>query len=371
MTINFAVPCLLGVESLIANELKTLGAEEVLAENGRVLFTGNEQMLARANLCCRYAERIQIVLGSFKALTFEELFQGTKSLPFEQWIGKNDAFPVKGYTLNSKLFSVRDCQSIIKKAAVERLKEKYGLSWFPENESTYQIQFSIMKDVVTILIDTTGYGLHKRGYRLKANGAPMKETLAASLCDIARVKDFHTLYDPMCGSGTILIEGAMRACHMAPGLHRRFAAEQFKQIPASVWEEERARAKDLITFDNDFYAYGSDIDRATLEIAKENARRAGVADKIHFEQKDIRHFERKSDRGTVIVNPPYGERLLEVREAETLYQELGKQFLKERGWTYNIISPSEDFEQLFGRKADKRRKLYNGMIKCQFFMYFK
>ncbi len=368
---NFVVPCLIGLESLIANELKDLGAEDVQAENARVLFSGDETILARANICCRYAERIQILVGTFQALTFEELFQGTKALPWELWIGKEDAFPVKGYSLNSQLFSVSDCQSIIKKAVVERLKTKYHQDWFLETGTTYQIQFSIMKNQVSLLIDTTGTGLHKRGYRLQANGAPMKETLAASLCNLARLRPYHTLYDPMCGSGTILIEGALQALNIAPGIHRKFSAENFAQIPATVWAQERTRAMDLIDFDCSFQAFGSDIDPATIDIAKENARRAGVDKRITFEVKDIKDWEKQSDRGTVIVNPPYGERLLEQKEAENLYKILGQKFVKERGWAYNVICPTEDFEAIFGRKADKRRKLYNGMIKCQYYMYFK
>ena len=361
----------MGVESLIAGELRELGAEDVRAENARVLFSGDAHILARANICLRHAERIQIYLGSFHAVTFEELFQGVKALPLEEWIGKDDAFPVKGYSLNSKLFSVRDCQAIIKKAMVERLKSVYKVPWFSETGTTYQVQFSILKDEVTLVIDSTGAGLHKRGYRLQANEAPIKETLAASLVDIARVRDFHTLYDPLCGSGTILIEGAMKALNMAPGLHRTFRAETFPQIDPKVWVEERERAKDLINPDCSFHAYGSDIDPAAIEIAEENARRAGVEDRITFDVRDLKDFERRSDRGTVICNPPYGERLMEVKEAEELYRTMGRVFPRERGWAYYIISPSEDFEKLFGRRADKRRKLYNGMIKCQYYMYFK
>lgn len=371
MKMNFVVPCLMGVESLIAGELRDLGAEDVRAENARVLFSGDETILARANICLREAERVQILVGSFRAVTFEELFQGVQALPWEEWIGKEDAFPVKGYSLNSKLFSVRDCQSIIKKAIVERLKRKYKVPWFSESGATYQVQFSILKNEVTMVIDTTGTGLHKRGYRLKANEAPIKETLAASLCSLARIRNYHTLYDPMCGSGTILIEGAMMALNMAPGLHRTFAAEKFPQIPARVWAEERSRARDLINFDCSFEAYGSDIDADSIEIAKENVRRAGVDSRIHLEVRDIRDFERKTERGTVICNPPYGERLLEVQEAEELYRIMGQKFIRERGWAYYIISPDEEFEKLYGRKADKRRKLYNGMIKCQYYMYFK
>ncbi len=371
MKINFVIPCLLGLEKLIADELKALGAENVISENGRVLFSGDEHILARANICCRYAERIQILVGSFEARSFEELFQGTKALPWEEWIGAYDAFPVKGYSLNSTLFSVSDCQSIIKKAVVERLKSKYNISWFEETGPLHQIQFSIMKDKVSLLIDTSGYGLHKRGYRLEANGAPIKETLAASLCCLSRLRPYHTLYDPMCGSGTILIEGAMMVNNIAPGVNRHFTAERWDIIPESVWNEERDRARSLALTDSQFVAYGSDIDQRSLELALANAKRAGVDKYITFEKADMRDFASKSEKGIVICNPPYGVRLLELKDAEEIYKAMGKVFRQERGWAYNIISPSEDFEVFFGRKADKRRKLYNGMIKCQLYMYFK
>lgn len=371
MKINFVIPCLLGIESLIANELKELGAENVTSENGRVLFSGDENILARVNICSRFAERVQILVGDFYARSFEELFQGTKNLPWEEWIGETDAFPVKGYSINSALFSVSDCQSIIKKAVVERLKSKYSVSWFDETGPVHQIQFSIMKDKVSLLLDTSGAGLHKRGYRTQANGAPIKETLAAALCSLARVRNYHTLYDPMCGSGTILIEGAMMAHNVAPGVNRNFSAERWEVIPSSVWAEERNRARELANFDSDFIAYGSDIDESAIELAKQNAKRAGVERKIKFEKCDLRDFTPKSEKGTVICNPPYGERLLDIETAQKLYKVMGEKFIRQRGWAYYIISPSEEFEKEFGRKADKRRKLYNGMIKCQLFMYFK
>lgn len=371
MNIRFVIPCLLGLESIIANEMKTLGAENVISENGRVLFSGDETMIARANICSRFSERIQILVGEFYAKSFEELFQGAKALPWEDWIGAYDAFPVKGYSLNSTLFSVSDCQSIIKKAVVERMKSKYGISWFDETGPVHQIQFSIMKDKVSLLLDTTGAGLHKRGYRPQANAAPIKETLAASLCDLARLRPYHTLYDPMCGSGTILIEGAMMVHNIAPGVNRYFSAERWDVIDEKVWADERTRARDLVNYDTDFVAYGSDIDDNALEIAKINAKRAGVERKIKFEKADICNFEPKSEKGTVICNPPYGERLLDIEEAQKLYKIMGDKFERKRGWSYYVISPSEEFEKEFGRKADKRRKLYNGMIKCQLFMYFK
>ena len=371
MKMNFVVPCLLGLEGLIADELKALDAENVICENGRVLFSGDEYMLARANINCRYAERIQILVGSFTAKSFEELFEGTKALEWEQWIGEEDAFPVKGYSINSTLFSVSDCQSIIKKAVVERLKSRYSVEWFTETGAVHQIQFSIMKDNVSLLLDTSGAGLHKRGYRLDANDAPIKETLAASLCCISRLKPYHTLYDPMCGSGTILIEGALLANNIAPGINRNFSAERWDIIDPSVWTAERQRAKDLERHDTQFAAYGSDIDSSAIENAKQNAARAGVDKMIYFSVCDVKDFTPATERGTLICNPPYGERLLDLKQAEEIYKVMGKKFEKRHGWSYSIISPSDDFELFFGRKADKRRKLYNGMIKCQVYMYFK
>lgn len=371
MNINFVIPCLLGMESLIAGELKDFGAENVMSENGRVLFSGDENMLARVNICSRYAERVQILVGSFEAKSFEELFQGAKALAWEEWIGRDDAFPVKGYSINSTLFSTRDCQSIIKKAVVERLKSKYHGEWFDETGPVHQIQFAINKDLVSMLIDTSGFGLHKRGYRLDANDAPIKETLAAALCNISHLKPYHKFYDPMCGSGTILIEGALMAANIAPGIRRNFAAERFDVIDRSVWKEERERAKSLEREAHDFEAFGSDIDPKAIEIAKVNAQRAGVAHMIDFKVADVKSFRPLTDRGTLICNPPYGERMLDISECEVLYKSMGMAFEQKHGWSYTIISPDEEFETAFGRKADKRRKLYNGMIKCQAFMYFK
>lgn len=371
MDMNFCVPCLLGLEGLIADELREMGAENVNAENGRVLFSGDEYTLARANIRSRFAERILVVLGTFEAHSFEDLFQGTKKLPWENWVGKTDRFPVKGYSLNSDLFSVSDCQSIIKKAVVERLKIKYKIPWFEETGALYQIQFSIMKNQVTLYIDSSGKGLHKRGYRPASNAAPLKETLAASLCALARVRPYHTVYDPMCGSGTIAIEAALMACNIAPGVNRRFTAEEWKQVPARVWHEERDAARALEKRDIPFKAYGSDIDPEALAIARENARRAGVEEFVSFTQKDVRSFAPEEEKYTVIVNPPYGERLLDTEDARKIYKDLGSLFVPGKGKAYYIITADEEFEKAFGRKADKRRKLYNGMIKCQVYMYFK
>ena len=371
MDINFVVPCLLGLEAPIAAELKEMGCLDVRSENGRVLFSGDEHILARANIRSRYAERVQVLVGEFEARSFEELFQGTLALPWERWIGKEDRFPVKGYSLNSKLFSVSDCQAIIKKAVVERLKRTYRTDWFREREALYQIQFSIMKDRVSLLIDTSGAGLHKRGYRPAANEAPLKETLAASLCCFSHLRDYHTLYDPMCGSGTILIEGAMLAANIAPGANRRFSADTWRQLDSSIWEEERRAARALTKTDISFRAYGSDIDRSALKIAHENAKRAGVDSMIEFSCTDIAEFSFKTPKGTVIVNPPYGERMMNEEDVKKLYRTMGEVFTPGQGKSYSIITSDEDFEHSFGRRADKRRKLYNGMIKCQLYMYFK
>ena len=368
---KFAIPCLMGLESLVAGELREMGASDVRAENGRVYFSGDSHILARANICSRYGERVLVVLGQFEAVTFEELFQHVKSIPLEDYIEREGAFPVKGWTLKSQLHSVPDCQSIIKKAIVERLKTVYKTDWFEETGAIYQIQFSIMKDQVTIMLDTSGVGLHKRGYRPSANEAPIKETLAAAMAYLARVNKNSSVYDPFCGSGTILIEAALLAHNIAPGFRRSFAAERFFFVPDQVWREERARARDIIIKSSDFKAYGSDIDENALIKTENNARRAGVRSKIVVKQRDISDFDTVGDRGIVICNPPYGERLLDVREAEKIYRVMGRVFKKKDGFTYNVISPDENFEKLFGRAADKRRKLYNGMINCQYYMYFK
>ena len=371
MNIKMVAPCIFGLEGLVSDELKEMGAENVLAENGRVFFEGSENILARANIRSRFSERIYIDVGSFEAHSFEELFEGTKALPWEEWLTAYDEFPVKGYSVNSDLFSLPDCQSIIKKAVVERLKSKYHIEWFEETGAKHQIEFSIIKNNVHLLIDTAGQGLHKRGYRPQANDAPLKETLAAAMCKLSRLRPYHTLYDPMCGSGTMLIEGAMLVHNIPVGANRNFSAERFEQLNPDIWDEERELAKSLIVKESDFNAIGSDIDRNALEIARQNAIRAGVSDYIKLKRADVKSFAPETDRGTVICNPPYGERMMTPQEVANLIKELGRAFPQKHGFSYSVISPQEDFEELFGRRADKRRKLYNGMIKCQLYMYFK
>lgn len=368
---NFLAPCLMGVEGILANELRFLGAKNVRADNGRVFFEGSSNILAKANICSRYAERIMILLSSYKAVTFEELFQGVKNIEWEHYIDKNGKFPVKGSCLSSKLHSVPDCQSIIKKAVVERLKTKYNTEWFSEDGSLFKIHFLIFKDNVSIMLDTSGESLHKRGYRAKANSAPIRETLAAALVDLSRVRSNHTVIDPCCGSGTILIEAAQKALNIAPNLNRSFTAENWSFIPKAAWSEEREKAKHNIHSDVLFHAYGYDIDNSALETALQNAEKAGVSDYITFSNRNISDFKEDFERASVICNPPYGERLLDITEAEKIYKIMGKNFVSKKGWSYTIISPDDDFEKCFGKKADKRRKLYNGMIKCQVYMYFK
>lgn len=368
---NLTAPCVFGVEGILADELRRMGAEEVRAENGRVLFCGSEEMIARANIRSRFAERIMINVGEFYAETFDELFEGVKGLPFEEYIGKTDEFPVKGWSINSALHSIPDCQSIVKKAIVERLKTKYKISWFEETGAKVQVQFSILKNRVSVMIDTTGFGLHKRGYRAKSNDAPIKETLAAAMCDQARIFPDAKIYDPMCGSGTILIEAALMAKKYSPGLKNFFAAERFFFSDRKVWQSERNLAKDMILTDIDFKAVGYDIDPECVKLTLENAKKAGVEKYVSAFVRDIKDFELEDNYAKVITNPPYGERLLDIKKAQEIYTVMGKVFRRENNNKFFIISPQDDFENYFGAVADKRRKLYNGMIKCQLYMYLK
>lgn len=369
--ITMVATCLLGVEGLVANELKFMGAKEVSPENGRVVFKGDFNILARANICSRYSERIMILLSTFTAIDFQELFDGVSKIKWENFIGVNDKFPVKGSCLSSKLMSVPDCQRIIKKSVAKHLSAVYNKEWLEETDSIHQIQFLVFKDKVRIMLDTTGQGLYKRGYRENANDAPIKETLGAVLAELSMVRANHTVIDPMCGSGTILIESALKAMKIAPGINRSFTAEEWSQIPKEVWQQERERAKSEINTDCNFKAFGYDIDEESLNIARENAEKAGVSDRITFIHRDISDFTFETERGSVITNPPYGERLLDIDGARKLYKIMGQKFVKKDGWSYTIISPDDEFEKIFGRQADKRRKLYNGMLKCQAFMYFK
>ena len=368
MEYTLCVPCLLGLEAPIADELKRMDLNGVRSDNGRVYFSGDERAIVRSNINLRCGERILIELGSFEARTFEELFQGTRALPWEQLIPRDAAFPVKGYSLNSALFSVSDCQKIIKKAIVERLKGVYGISWFDESAELYQIQFSIMKNRVSLCIDTSGAGLHKRGYRPAHNAAPLKETMAASMIKLSRYRGRDDFCDPFCGSGTIPIEAALIAKNRAPGLNRRFTAMDWRFVDKKLWSEEKELAVSR-EFNGEYNIVGSDIDPSALAIARENAQRAGVADILRFEMADATAFDRKTERGLIVTNPPYGERIMEKQQAEELYRGFGKAYALSENWQLYLLSSHTEFERCFGRQADKKRKLYNGMIKCDLFMY--
>ena len=370
-TMTFCLPCLFGVEGIAAQELRDLELANVRAENGRVLFDGGWDAMVRANLNSRFGERVLLLMGEFTARSFEELFQGVKALPWEEFFGKEDAFPVTGSSLSSQLHSIPDCQAIIKKAVVERLKASYRLSWFPETGALHRIRFRILKDHVSVMVDTSGEGLHKRGYRAQSNGAPMKETLAASLLKLSRLRWDGHLIDPFCGSGTLLVEGALMAKNIAPGLNRSFTAESWETVPEQLWRRERDRARSLERLDAPFCAEGFDIDPAAVELSFGNARKAGVESCISVRVRDIRAFSQEDQYGCVVCNPPYGERLLDVQQAQEIYRVMGKVFRPRRGWSFGIISPDGDFESVYGRRADKRRKLYNGMIQCQYYQYFK
>lgn len=367
--LKYSCPCHFGLESVLKFEINKIGGENITVRDGRVSFEGGFDLAARANICLATAERVLIELAEFHAESFEELFQGVKRINFEDFIGIKDTFPVKGHSLNSELHSVPDCQSIIKKAAVERLKSKYHTGWFEETGPVHQIQFSILKNTVNIYLDTSGVGLHKRGYRRNANAAPIKETLAAGIIDLARVRSGSSVCDPFCGSGTFLIESAIKALNIPPCINRKFAAEKWECIPEEIWRNERQRAISEVNKTAEFKALGFDIDEECVRLSIDNSVKAGVKSRIRIEQADISDFQ--PNGSITICNPPYGERMLEIREAEQLYKIMGEVLKPGRDNPCYIISPHEEFEKFFGKKADKKRKLYNGMIKCNLYMYFK
>ena len=371
MQLTLCAPCLFGLESPLAHEIGRIGGENIAATDGKVTFTGSWDLLARANISLRLAERVCVVLGSFTASNFTELFDAVAQLPFEEFIGKADAFPVKGWSLKSTLHSIPDCQKIIKRAVVRRFENAYGQSWFEETGPVHQIQFSILKDEVTIMLDSSGQGLHKRGYR-RGSGqiAPIKETLAAGIADLARVRSDSVVIDPMCGSGTLLIESALRAKKIPPGAGREFAAQHWGCMPKEVWSHERNAALAETLAESAFAAVGSDNDPESVTLTAQNAAKAGVGGLVTTTAMDIADFSCKHEKAIILCNPPYGERLLELKAAEQLYRQMGKAFVQRDGLSYYIISPHEKFEQLFGRKATKRRKLYNGMIKCWLYAYY-
>ncbi len=369
--LQLVATCMFGLEKQLGEELDALGIHRTETMDGRVYFEGDGQSVARANLWLRCAERVMIVLGRFPAQTYDDLFEGTKALPWEDWIGRDDVFPVKGHAIKSRLQSVPDCQKIIKKAVADRLADRYGIRWLPETGILYQIDFFLFKDEAALMIDTTGVSLHKRGYRPESGIAPLRETLAAAVAYATRPREDTLIWDPMCGSGTIAIESAMILEHRAPGLLRTFAGEAFPQIPEAVWHRERNAAESETKTGKQYEIWASDLDRSVLQIAGENAKRAGIEKNIRFFEADARAIRKPDRRGTLVCNPPYGERMMSPKDAEELYRALGSCFAAFTPWQIYILTSHPSFERLYGRKSDKIRRMYNGMIPCFLYQFFK
>lgn len=370
MKLQLVATCLFGLEHLLGEEIDALGYERISTIDGRVTFLGDEEAVALSNVFLRYAERVLIKVGSFEATTFTELFDGTYNLPWEEFIGKLDAFPVKGHSIRSDLHSIPDCQAIIKKAIVKKLSSVYGLQIFPEERVKYQIEFFILNNEACLMIDTSGTPLHKRGYRKDSNGAPIRETLAAAIAKTSRPREEVLFWDPMCGSGTIAIEAAMLMRNIAPGKSRGFAAESFPFIKAFHWKNAREEATEN-EVDTKFEVFASDIDPACVALTEKNARLAGVNDVIKAFRMNALDISAPGRRATIVTNPPYGERLMELSEAEALYRKMGKHFKTLEPWQAYIITSHKGFENLYGRRADKVRKLYNGMLPCYLYQFFK
>lgn len=375
-TFELTAPCHMGLEAVLKREILDLGYDISRVEDGKVTFVGDAEAICRGNIFLRTTERILLNVGRFRAVTFAELFDKTKELPWEEYIPANGKFWVKkANSINSKLFSSSDIQSIIKKAIVERLKEKYHVEWFPEDGEEYPIRVNFLKDEVTIGLDTTGDSLHKRGYRPVAGKAPISECLAAALISLTPYRNGRPFMDPFCGSGTFPIEAAMMSANIAPGMKRSFTAQKWTNIiPVKEWDEVREEANDLIDTSvlkskDSPIIFGSDADLEMLHIAKTNAKRAGVDKMIHWEYKDVCDMSSELKYGFIVTNPPYGERLEEKTALPGIYGAFGKQFRKMDTWSAYLITSYEDTEKYFGKKADKNRKIYNGMLKTYFYQY--
>ena len=367
--LELLIPTLFGLEGLCAEELRRLGLPEVKAENGRVCCKARPADIPRVNLNLRTSERVLLVVGRYHAADFEALFEGAKALPWEDFIPREGAFPVKGHSLNSQLHALPAIQSVLKKALAARLGQKYGMDTLPETGALYQVQFSLMHDEITLMLDTTGAGLHKRGYRAVGVVAPLRETLAAAMVLLSRYRGKDPFCDPFCGSGTIAIEAALIAKNRAPGLNRAFSAQRWKWLDSGLWLQAADEAMDK-EYHGDYDIWGGDIDPKAVAIARDNAVKADVEDVVSFEVADATRFHRDAPVGRVVTNPPYGERIMEKREAEELYKAFGRavRTLPE-GWRVSVLSSHTEFERTFGRTADKKRKLYNGMLKCDLFQY--
>lgn len=370
MKYELVVPCLFGIESTVSYELKNMGYEVKKVEDGRVTFIGDEAAICKANLWLRTGERVMVQVGQFKAYSFEDLFQGVKKIAWENFLTEDCEFPVaRVRTIKSKLYSVPDIQSVAKKAIVEKMSSIYKIKTFQENGDPHNIHIFINKDMVSVMIDTTGEALHKRGYREMSGGAPIRETLAAFMVMLTPWKWDRSLVDPFCGSGTILIEAAMIALNMAPGINRNFAGEKLSFIPKNLWWNARKEAHEAVIEDRELKLYGYDKDIEVLEIAQDNAELAGVLDYIEFKEQDVKDLELEGDYGFVITNPPYGERLEDKKSVEEIYKVMGQRFRAHNTWSYYMITSLETTEELMKMKSTKKRKLYNGMLRTDYYQF--
>ena len=370
-TFELIVPCHFGLEAVMKKEILDLGYEVSQVEDGRVTFIGDAEAICRANIFLRTTERVLLKVGSFHAETFEDLFQGTRAIPWEEYLPKDAKFWVaKASSIKSKLFSPSDIQSIMKKAMVERMKKAYGIEWFPENGASFPLRVFLHKDTVTVALDTTGESLHKRGYRTLTSKAPITETLAAALIMLTLWKSDRILVDPFCGSGTFPIEAAMIAANMAPGMNREFLSEDWKHlIPRKCWYDAMDEANDLVDLSVQTDIQGYDIDGDIVRAARANAKAAGVDELIHFQQRSVSDLSHPKKYGFLITNPPYGERIEDKKNLPELYKTIGERFAALDSWSAYIITAYEDTERYFGRKADKNRKIYNGMMKTYFYQF--
>ncbi|MFJ7745936.1 class I SAM-dependent RNA methyltransferase [Peribacillus sp. NPDC097295] len=360
----------MGLESIVAKEVRDLGYD-CQVENGKIMYKGDQSAIARSNLWLRSADRVKIKVAEFKAYSFDELFEKTKALNWEDYLSADVEFPVSGKSVKSQLYSVPDCQAIVKKAIVDRLKSKYKqVSWFEETGPLFKIEVSILKDLVTLTIDTSGAGLHKRGYRTGQGEAPLKETLAAALIMLTNWKPDKPFIDPFCGSGTIPIEAALIGQNIAPGFNRDFVSESWSWMDSKVWDEARNEAEDLADYDQYLDISGCDIDHRMVEISKANSFEAGLGDLIDFKQMQVRDISTRKEYGVIVGNPPYGERLGEKKAVEQMYREMGEAFKKLDTWSIYMITSNPDFEQHYGKPATKKRKLFNGFIRTDFYQYW-
>lgn len=367
---NIIATSAMGLEALVAKEVRALGYE-CQVENGRISFQGDEKAIARSNMWLRTADRIKVKVGEFKATTFDELFEKTKALPWENYLPEEAEFPVSGKSVKSKLFSVSDCQGIVKKAIVERMRTHYKKTgWFDENGPLFKIEVALLKDIATITIDASGSGLHKRGYRTGQGEAPLKETLAASLIMLTNWTPDKPFVDPFCGSGTIPIEAALIGQNIAPGFNREFVSEQWGWISDQIWEDVRMEAEDLANYDQPLDIEGADIDHRMVKIAEENAFEAGLGDIVNFKQMQVRDFTTTKEYGVIIGNPPYGERLGDKPAVQQMYKEMGAAFSALDTWSIYMLTSDEQFETFFGKPATKKRKLFNGFIKTDYYQYW-